>query len=121
MKVELTRTFEFSAAHALPAVKDGHKCKQMHGHNFTVEIAVRGDVNPRSGWLMDFGDLKRLVEPVINRLDHAVLNEIPGLENATSENLSRWIWDRLKDRVPGLCRITIRETPSSSCSYRGEE
>jgi 6-pyruvoyltetrahydropterin/6-carboxytetrahydropterin synthase len=120
MKVELTRTFTFSAAHELPAVPDGHKCREVHGHNFVVEIAVYGEVDPRSGWLMDFGDLTRVVQPVIRQLDHHLLNEISGLENPTSENLARWIWDQLTDALPGLSRVTISETPGSGCTYRGE-
>ena len=119
MEVELSRTFEFSAAHSLPRTSDGHKCKQMHGHNYRVEIAVHGEVDPETGWLIDFGDLKRVVEPVIERLDHVCLNEIPGLENPTSENLSKWIWDQLIGGLPILCRVTINETPASSCTYRG--
>ena len=118
--VELTRTFHVSAAHALPEVPSGHKCGHAHGHNFEIEVAVRGETNPQTGFLMDYGELKRLVAPVIARLDHRVLNEIPGLENPTSEILSRWLWEQLEELLPGLFRITIRETPSSSCSYWGE-
>ncbi len=120
MKVELVRSFHFSAAHALSRVPEGHKCKGTHGHNFVVEIAVRGDVDPRTGWLLDFGDLKQIVEPVIARLDHQLLNEIPGLENPTSEMLAVWMWNQLADSLPGLARVTISETPWSRCSYHGE-
>lgn len=121
MQVELTRSFHFSAAHALPCAGDAHKCRQTHGHNFTVEIAVRGRVDSQTGWLLDFGDLKRIVEPVIARLDHQLLNEVPGLENPTSEMLSRWIWEQLRPSLPALSRVTISETPWSRCSYWGEE
>jgi 6-pyruvoyltetrahydropterin/6-carboxytetrahydropterin synthase len=121
MQVELTRTFAFSAAHALPCTGPDHKCRETHGHNFTVEITVRGRVEPETGWLLDFGDLRRIVDPVIARLDHHLLNEIPGLGNPTSEMLSRWIWDRLRPALPGLRRVTVCETPSSRCSYWGEE
>ncbi len=120
MKVELCRTFTFSAAHALPRVADGHPCRVTHGHNFTVEVALRGEVDPATGFLMDYGDLKRVAQPVIDRLDHGVLNEIPGLENATSENLARWIWDQLHTELPDLHHITVRETAASSCTYWGE-
>ena len=120
MLVELTRVFEFSAAHALPCTESGHKCRETHGHNFTVEIQVRGRVDPRTGWLLDYGDLKAIVEPVIRRLDHRLLNEVTGLENPTSELLARWIWDQLIPALPGLSRVTVSETPSSRCAYWGE-
>ena len=119
MQVELTRIFQFSAAHALPRTDSGHKCRETHGHNFTVEIDVRGDVDPQTGWLLDYGDLKEIVEPVIRQLDHRLLNEVPGLENPTSEMLARWIWDRLIPGLPGLSRVTVSETPWSRCSYWG--
>ncbi len=120
MQVELTRHFEFNAAHALPQVGDEHKCRSIHGHNFTVEVSVRGKVDPERGWLMDYGDIKALVGPLVKQLDHRMLNEIPGLENPTSENLARWFWDRLIPDLPELSRVTICESPGSQCSYWGE-
>ena len=121
MTVELARTFQFSAAHALPAAGEAHPCRQVHGHNFSLEVAVRGRPDPRTGWVIDFGEIKRAVEPLLGELDHHLLNEIPGLENATSENLVRWIWRRLKPQLPGLARVTVSETPQTRCSYWGEE
>ena len=121
MKVELSRTFDFSAAHRLTGAGEGHRCAATHGHNFTVEIAVRGEVDPRTGWLIDFGDLKTLVQPLIARLDHATLNEIPGLENPTSEQIAGWIWQQLVSDLPGLHRVTVSESPSTRCSYWGED
>lgn len=90
--IELVKDFRFEAAHFLPHVPDGHKCRRMHGHSFKGELAIRGPVQPRTGWVMDFADLKGMIEPVVERLDHRVLNEIPGLENPTSEMLAAWIW-----------------------------
>ncbi len=120
MKIELTKTFEFSAAHSLPATAEDHRCHAAHGHNYCVDVTLYGEVDPQHGWLMDFGDLKEIVAPVIKRLDHKMLNEIPGLENPTSENLSRWIWEQLAGPLPQLRSITIRETSTSQCTYRGE-
>ena len=119
MRVELTRSFEFNAAHALPAVGDGHKCRAVHGHNFTLEVSVVGVVDPDRGWLMDYGDIRTVVEPLVKELDHCMLNQVPGLENPTSENMARWFWDRLAGALPGLSKITICETPGSRCSYWG--
>jgi len=117
MPYELTRVFEFSAAHYLPEAGETHKCRTPHGHNFVVEVAVRGTPDPRAGWIVDFGEIRALVDPLIHDLDHHTLNDVPGLENPTSENLARWFWKQLKPRLPGLARITVSETPSSRCSY----
>lgn len=75
----------------------------------------------RSGWVMDFADLKAAFDPLHARLDHYLLNEIEGLENPTSENLARWIWKRLKPTLPQLSRVTVRETCTSGCIYEGED
>ena len=71
---------------------DGHKCARLHGHSFHVRLQVRGEVDPHTGWVMDFTDIKVAFKPVLEQLDHYYLNDIPGLENPTSENLARWIW-----------------------------
>lgn len=118
--IELVKDFRFEAAHFLPNVPSGHKCRRMHGHSFRGELAVRGPIDPRTGWVMDFADLKQILEPVVVRLDHYVLNEIPGLENPTSEMLAVWIWKELKPSLPVLYRVTIEETCTSRCHYFGE-
>ena len=117
--VELVKEFRFEAAHYLPNLPDGHKCRRMHGHSFCGEIAVRGPVDPVTGWLIDFGDLKRAVDPIVERLDHDLLNEIEGLENPTSELLAIWFWERLVPSLPQLHRITIEETCTTRCNYYG--
>ena len=117
--IELVKDFRFEAAHYLPNVPEGHKCRRMHGHSFRGEIAVRGRVDPTTGWLIDFADLKRTVDPIVSRLDHYVLNEVEGLENPTSERVAVWIWEHLAAKLPLLHRITIEETCSSRCHYFG--
>jgi 6-pyruvoyltetrahydropterin/6-carboxytetrahydropterin synthase len=119
MQVELVKEFRFEAAHYLPNVPSGHKCRRMHGHSFRGEVAVRGEVDPSTGWLIDFADLQKLVRPIVDRLDHYLLNEIEGLENPTSEILAAWIWNQLKPQLPILERITIEETCTSRCHYFG--
>lgn len=120
MIVELVKEFTFEAAHRLPRVPQGHKCARLHGHSFRCEVTVRGEVDPRAGWFMDYGEIASAIEPLRQRLDHYYLNEIEGLENATSENLARWIWQRLEGGLPGLYRVTVRETCASRCDYYGE-
>ena len=120
MKVELRKTFQFEAAHKLPNVPADHKCARLHGHSFRVEVVVAGECDPRLGWLMDYADISEACRPLLDQLDHYYLNEIPGLENATSENLAKWIWDRLKPRMPLLVEIAVAETCMSRCIYRGQ-
>jgi 6-pyruvoyltetrahydropterin/6-carboxytetrahydropterin synthase len=117
--MEISKEFVFEAAHLLPRVPEGHKCSRLHGHSFRVEIFARGDVDPEFGWFMDFADLKGAFQPLYDALDHRYLNEVDGLENPTSENLAIWIWERLSTRLPQLCRVVVRETCTTSCSYEG--
>jgi 6-pyruvoyltetrahydropterin/6-carboxytetrahydropterin synthase len=118
--MEIFREFTLEAAHRLPNVPDGHKCARLHGHSFRVELHVTGEVGETSGWVMDFADIKKAFAPVAEQLDHRYLNEVPGLENPTSEALARWIWQRLADQLP-LCAVVVRETCTSGCIYRGED
>jgi 6-pyruvoyltetrahydropterin/6-carboxytetrahydropterin synthase len=117
--IELVKDFRFEAAHFLPQVPEGHKCRRIHGHSFRGEVAVRGPIDPKIGWVMDFADLKKAVDPIVAQLDHYLLNEIGGLENPTSELLAVWIWKQLVPMVPSLYRITIEETCTSRCHYFG--
>ena len=119
--MELIKKFSIEAAHRLPNVPSGHKCARLHGHSFQIEIHIRGPVVEPAGWVMDFADLKAAFKPVHDQLDHNYLNEIPGLENPTSEHLARWIWRALKPSMPLLCRIVVCETCNSGCSYTGED
>ena len=91
----------------------------MHGHSYKLEVHVAGEVDPKSGWLIDYGQIKEAVDPLVKRLDHQFLNEIEGLENSTSEVLSKWIHDRLKPSLPLLKSITVWETAGSRCVYTG--
>ena len=118
--MEIFKEFTFEAAHRLPNVPEGHKCARLHGHSFQVRVFVSGPVGEHSGWVMDFGDISEAFKPVWEQLDHYYLNEIEGLENPTSENLARWIWQRLKSVLPQLCEIEIRETCTSGCRYQGD-
>jgi 6-pyruvoyltetrahydropterin/6-carboxytetrahydropterin synthase len=118
--MEIFKEFIFEAAHRLPYVPEGHKCARLHGHSFRVEIHVRGVLDPKLGWVMDFADIKEAFRPFYDRLDHHYLNEIAGLENPTSENLARWIWDKVRPALTGLSRVVVRETCTSGCVYEGE-
>ena len=117
--VELVKDFRFEAAHYLPNLPDGHKCRRMHGHSFRGEVAVRGPIDTRLGWLIDFADLKRAVDPIVARLDHFLLNEVEGLQNPTSESIAIWIWRELAPQLPQLYRVTIEETCTTRCHFYG--
>ncbi len=111
--------FRFEAAHRLPNVPEGHKCSRLHGHSFRCTVTAAGPIDDESGWLMDYADIRAVIEPVRKQLDHYLLNEIEGLSNPTSEVLARWIWTRLHSGLPQLTAVTVRETCNARCTYRG--
>jgi 6-pyruvoyltetrahydropterin/6-carboxytetrahydropterin synthase len=116
--MEIFREFTFEAAHRLPYAPEGHKCRRLHGHSYRVEVHVGGEVDPAAGWVMDFADIAAAFAPLREQLDHHYLNEVPGLENPTSEVLASWIWSRLASSLP-LTAVVVRETCTSGCVYRG--
>ncbi len=119
--MEIYKEFSFEAAHRLPNVPVGHKCARLHGHSFYVRIYVEDKVDSHTGWVMDFSELKRYFEPLHKILDHHYLNDIPGLENPTSEVLCQWIWHKLKPDLPILSKVEVKETCTSGCIYSGEK
>jgi 6-pyruvoyltetrahydropterin/6-carboxytetrahydropterin synthase len=119
MKMELRKAFQFEAAHLLPHLPPSHKCRRLHGHSFSVELVIAGECDPKLGWLMDYAEIKAVFSPIWEKLDHHYLNEIPGLENPTSENVAGWIWDQLKPRLPLLVEVIVAETCTARAVYRG--
>jgi 6-pyruvoyltetrahydropterin/6-carboxytetrahydropterin synthase len=119
--MELYKIFTVEAAHLLPHLPDGHKCRRLHGHSFRIEVRIEGELDEKLGWVMDFAAISEVVKPVIEELDHHYLNDIPGLENPTSENLAIWLWQRLQPGLSHLSSITVGETCTSGCVYRGEK
>jgi 6-pyruvoyltetrahydropterin/6-carboxytetrahydropterin synthase len=117
--MEIFKEFTFEAAHRLPHVPEGHKCARLHGHSFRVAIHVSGPVDATTGWVMDFAGIKTAFAPLYQQLDHNYLNEIPGLENPTSEQIARWIWDRLQPSLPTLSKVVVRETCTTGAMYAG--
>lgn len=118
--MEVFSEITFEAAHCLPNLPEGHKCRRLHGHSFRVAIFVRGPIDVHAGWVMDFGEIKAAFEPLRCQLDHSYLNEIAGLENPTSEILAKWIWQHLQRSLPSLCKVMVNETCDSGCVYCGE-
>jgi len=114
--MHIFKVFQIEAAHRLPRVPEGHKCARLHGHSFRIEVHVAGLPDPHSGWVMDFADVKAAFAPLFEQLDHHYLNDIEGLDNPTSEMLARWIFQRLRERLPGLDKVVVHETCTSGAS-----
>ena len=119
MKMEIFRDFTVESAHFLPGVPEGHKCRRLHGHSFRIGIHVHGEVRSEPGWVIDYGDISKAFAPLHAILDHRLFNEVDGLANPTSENISVWIWIRLKPTLPGLSKVVVHETCTTGCIYTG--
>ena len=131
--VYATRRFTFSAAHRYwrPEWSPEENRRafgsltQVHGHNYTLEVSIRGAVDERTGMLMDLGELKRVVgEAVTQRFDHSDLSEDPFFSGGaipTTENLARGIWDLLAPKLGSdrLWRIRLWEDPTFYVDYYG--
>jgi 6-pyruvoyltetrahydropterin/6-carboxytetrahydropterin synthase len=114
--IELSQEFVFDAAHRLE--QGAPENRRLHGHSFYVDVTLRGEPDPATGWLRDLGEVKAALERVRDELDHRLLNEIEGLGAPTLENLARYIFARLKSSLPEIARVKIRR-PSygQACVY----
>lgn len=121
MRTELSKSFNLEAAHRLPNVPPEHKCARLHGHSFEVTLHVRGPVDPHLGWVLDFAEITKAFAPMHELLDHRYLNEVKGLENPTSENLARFILERVKLPAGKLSAVTVSETCTSSCTVYADD
>ncbi len=129
----ITKSFHFCAAH-----KYGHEDwseeknwdtfgpdSKLHGHNYTLEVMVTGDIDPATGFLIDLGELKDIVNThVLDKLDHSrIEKDIPWFEGRqpSSENMVRFIWNEINARLKGasLYRVRLRETPTIFTDYYG--
>ena len=104
----ITKVFTFCASHHLPLAPIGHKCANLHGHNYEVEVEAEGHIDMSRGWVVDFEAIKQAAKPLVDQLDHANLND--HLENPTAELLALWFLERLPDWVTA---VRIKETPET--------
>lgn len=118
--MEIYKEFSFDSAHFLPLVPEGHKCRNMHGHTYKLRVYIKGQPDPKLGWIMDFKELKDVIGRVIDQVDHKLLNDVPGLENPTAENITIWIWQQIKPLLPLLSKIELHETPTTGVIYSGD-
>jgi 6-pyruvoyltetrahydropterin/6-carboxytetrahydropterin synthase len=117
--MKITQAFRFEAAHRLPLVKEPHPCYRLHGHSYRVELRLEGPLNPETGFLVDFFEIEAAFGPLLRQLDHYCLNDVPGLENPTAENIAVWIWERVKGQIPSLAAVRVFETPDCWAEHDG--
>ncbi len=117
MKIELKQQFQIESARFLPRLPATHPCHHMHGHSFKITLTLTGEVHPELGWLIDYNDVLKIMKPLLAELDHKVLNDVPGLQNPTTENLCIWIYEKSHAMLPVISRVSISETSTTDCSY----
>lgn len=118
--MQIFKQFTFDSAHFLPHVPDGHKCKEIHGHTYRLTVYVEGEIEKKLEWVMDFAEMKNVIDPVVKSIDHKLLNNISGLENPTCEIIAVWLWNKIKPEIPLLTKIELHETPTSGAVYEGK-
>lgn len=117
--MKITQAFTFEAAHFLPNVAPGHRCRRMHGHSYRVELTLDGPIDPETGFVVDFFEVEAAFGPLLARLDHHCLNDVEGLANPTAETICLWIWERVKPVLPLLARVRVYETPLCWAEHEG--
>lgn len=117
MKFELKQHFRVESARRLTGLPEHHPCSRLHGHSFQIILTLVGEKDPQMGWVMDYHLISERVNPILSQIDHHVLNEVPGLENPTSENLAQWLYEKIATEIPLLTRISVLETPTTECHY----
>jgi len=121
---ELKVVTQFSAAHQLRNF--GGKCEELHGHNWKIEVIVRGEKLNSAGLLIDFRELKECTNKILEELDHSFLNELPSFRNRnpSSENIAAYIFEKLSDTLDGnhieVTKVTAWESDTASASYKRE-
>lgn len=109
--------YSIDCAHWLPNVPASHKCQQMHGHRYDIRFEISGLIDEKTGWIVDYAEVKGFVDPFISHLDHKTLNDLHGLTNPTCENICMWLHERISPRF-AVSKIEVRETDRAGCVWR---
>jgi 6-pyruvoyltetrahydropterin/6-carboxytetrahydropterin synthase len=112
------KEFRFEAAHSLPHLPVGHKCREQHGHSYLIKVYVTGPVDPALGWVTDYADIAKAAEPLVNLLDHTNVNRL--VDPSTAEGIAAYLWDRLVKDLPHLSAVEVYETATTCVRYEGE-
>jgi 6-pyruvoyl-tetrahydropterin synthase len=118
--VEIFKEFTFESAHRLPHVPEGHKCGRLHGHSFKVGLHLTGPLDPHTGWIRDFAEVKAIFKPIYEQLDHNYLNDIPGPGKPDQRSDRQVDLGQVKPLMPELSKVRIHETCTSGCEYSGD-
>jgi 6-pyruvoyltetrahydropterin/6-carboxytetrahydropterin synthase len=116
--MRIGKEFTFDSAHFLTSVPEGHKCRGMHGHTYRLRVVIDGDIDER-GFVIDFAELGEIVTPLVQLLDHKVINEVVPFET-TAENLCQWFASKIQDELSVQFRVaTVRlwETSNSFAEW----
>jgi len=114
---KITKQFSFSASHQLDFLPEGHQCKRLHGHNYSVIIELQSSILNSDNFVVDYGELKPLKNYIDQTFDHRHLNDVLQVDT-TAENLAKHLFDWAKSRWPQTSAVTIQETPKTSAEYR---
>jgi len=107
----------FSSAHNLREYKG--KCEELHGHNWKVEVCAAKDKLDKAGMVLDFRDLKKRLNAVLEALDHKYLNKVPYFKkvNPTSESIAKYIYKKLRPKISVIKSVRVWENNTSSATY----
>ena len=116
----ITKEFHFSAAHSLDHLRDGHPCKNIHGHNYIVELVLSSKDLDKNHFVIDYNDLSSFKKWIDDVLDHKNLNHVMGGLPSTAENLAHWLYEAWRGAYPMLVAVRVSETPKTWAEYRPE-
>jgi 6-pyruvoyltetrahydropterin/6-carboxytetrahydropterin synthase len=112
-RMELQKVWHFESARRLTGIPETHRCARLHGSSFTVEVTVTAPLDPVTGWVVDFDDMEQVWRGLHEQLDHRLLNEVPGLENPTTEHIALWLLARLKFPGAHVEKVSVSELPTA--------
>ncbi len=124
MPTTVTRRYHFESAHWLPKVPETHRCRRPHGHNYFSDITITDDFVDPNGFIIDFWDLDKIVQPLLDLVDHHTLNNVEGLENPTAELIAMWFAHKIHSQLPGslsVHHVRVYETRDCWADYYPEK